>query len=169
MVYHHAHNGLHQSHVNVRTARALAHAVVRVFTSTLLEIIYEINARFIAEVAMRWPGDLERQSRLSIIEQGPEPMVRMAHPAVVCSFSVNGVAELHSRLLREGLFLEFATLWPERFNNKTNGVTPRRWLFGCNPGLSNLISRTIGPGWKSDRGKLTALMPHACDEAFQSD
>ena len=151
---------------------ALERWPVRLFQSLLprlLEIIYEINARFIAEVAMRWPGDLERQSRLSIIEQGPEPMVRMAHLAVVCSFSVNGVAELHSRLLREGLFLDFATLWPERFNNKTNGVTPRRWLFGCNPGLSDLISRTIGPGWKSDLGKLTALMPHACDEAFQRE
>lgn len=100
----------------------------------LLEIIYEINARFLAQVALRWPGDTERQRHMSIIEEGPTRMVRMAYLAIVGSFSVNGVAELHSRLLREGLFREFAELWPRKFNNKTNGVTQRRWLAMCNPG-----------------------------------
>ena len=101
----------------------------------LLEIIFEINARFLAEVAQRWPGDSERQRRMSLIEEGPEPMVRMAYLAIVGSFSVNGVAALHSRLLSEGLFRDFYELWPEKFNNKTNGVTPRRWLAWSNPPL----------------------------------
>jgi starch phosphorylase len=112
----------------------------------LLEIIYEINARFLREVAARWPGDMERQQRMSIIEEGSEPQVRMAYLAIVGSFSVNGVAELHSQLLQEGLFRDFYDLWPEKFNNKTNGVTQRRWLAWCNQGLSSLISDSIGAG-----------------------
>ncbi|MDX1252342.1 MAG: glycogen/starch/alpha-glucan phosphorylase [Gammaproteobacteria bacterium] len=134
----------------------------------LLEIIYEINARFLAQVALRWPGDTERQRRMSIIEEGPARMVRMAYLAIVGSFSVNGVAELHSRLLREGLFREFAELWPRKFNNKTNGVTQRRWLAMCNPGLNQLITEAIGGGWVTDLGQLRRLLPLADDSAFRA-
>jgi starch phosphorylase len=133
----------------------------------LLEIIYEINARFLAEVALHWPGDTERQRRMSIIEEGSEPMVRMAHLAIVGSFSINGVAELHSRLLVEGLFQDFYALWPQRFNNKTNGVTQRRWLRLCNDGLSQLISKTIGDGWVIDLSELRKLDSYADDVNFR--
>ena len=104
----------------------------------VLDIIYEINAQFLAKVAQRWPGDVERQQRLSIIEEGDNPQVRMAHLGIVGSHSVNGVAALHTELLQQGLFNDFYQLWPERFNNKTNGVTQRRWMLACNPGLSQL-------------------------------
>jgi glycogen phosphorylase len=134
----------------------------------LLEIIYEINARFLAEVARRWPGDRERLRRMSIIEEGETPQVRMAYLAIVGSFSVNGVAALHSQLLIEGLFRDFYELWPEKFNNKTNGVTPRRWLAGCNPGLARLIDATIGPDWVANLGRLQELAPRADDPAFQA-
>ncbi len=133
----------------------------------LLDIIYEINARFLGEVARKWPGDVDRLRRMSIIEEGPEPMVRMAYLAIIGSFSVNGVAELHSRLLREGLFKDFYELWPEKFNNKTNGVTPRRWLAYCNPQLRDLISETIGTGWISELSQLSRLSMHAEDPKFR--
>jgi starch phosphorylase len=133
----------------------------------LLDIIYEINARFIAEVGQRWPGDNDRVRRMSLIDEGAEPMLRMAYLAIVGSFSVNGVAELHSRLLREGLFRDFAELWPERFNNKTNGVTQRRWLAACNPDLSALISEKIGTGWKTELSELKGLAEHIDDAAFR--
>ena len=133
----------------------------------LLEIIYEINARFLAQVAQRWPGDNERLRRLSIIEEGDTPMVRMAYLAIVGSYSVNGVAELHSRLLKEGLFRDFYELWPHKFNNKTNGVTQRRWLALCNPGLSDLISERIGDGWIIRLEQLRKLAPHADDKELQ--
>jgi starch phosphorylase len=134
----------------------------------LLEIICEINARFLAEVARRWPGDSERLRRLSLIEEGDEPMVRMAYLAIVGSFSVNGVAALHSRLLTEGLFRDFFELWPEKFNNKTNGVTPRRWLAWCNPGLRELISEKIGDGWVADLEQLRRLEPLVEDPEFRA-
>ncbi len=134
----------------------------------LLEIIYEINARFLAEVARHWPGDRERLRRMSIIEEGEQPQVRMAYLAIVGSFSVNGVAALHSQLLIAGLFRDFYELWPDKFNNKTNGVTPRRWLAGCNPGLAGLIDQTIGADWVADLGKLQNLVPLADDPAFQA-
>lgn len=134
----------------------------------LLEIIYEINARFLAEVARRWPGDTDRQRRMSLIEEGPVPMVRMAYLAIVGSFSVNGVAALHSHLLTEGLFRDFHELWPEKFNNKTNGVTPRRWLARCNPGLAGLITEKIGDGWTSDLTQLARLAPLADDADFRA-
>jgi starch phosphorylase len=134
----------------------------------LLDIIYEINARFIADIGQRWPGDNDRVRRMSLIQEGPEPMIRMAYLAIVGSFSVNGVAELHSRLLCEGLFRDFAELWPERFNNKTNGVTQRRWLAACNPGLAALIDATIGEGWKTELSKLAALAEYADDPDFQA-
>ncbi|MGB5439200.1 MAG: glycogen/starch/alpha-glucan phosphorylase [Gammaproteobacteria bacterium] len=133
----------------------------------LLEIIFEINARFLAHVAQRWPGDTDRLRRLSIIEEGGNPMVCMAYLGIVGSYSVNGVAELHSQLLQEGLFRDFYELWPEKFNNKTNGVTQRRWLAMCNPGLSALINEQIGDGWITQLDKLRELAPLADDAAFQ--
>jgi starch phosphorylase len=133
----------------------------------LLEIIHEINARFLAEVSLRWPGDLDRQMRMSIIEEGDTPMVRMAYLAIVGSFSINGVADLHSRLLKEGLFRDFNEFWPHKFNNKTNGVTQRRWLTMCNPGLSGLISERIGDGWITQLDQLRKLAPCVDDAAFR--
>ncbi len=145
---------------------------VRMFRSLLprlLDIIYEINARFLAEVAQHWPGDLDRQRRMSIIEEGPEPQVRMAYLAIVGSFSVNGVAELHSQLLKEGLFKDFYELWPEKFNNKTNGVTQRRWLAYANPGLKRLIDERIGSDWVTDLGQLNQLAALADDPQFREE
>jgi starch phosphorylase len=135
----------------------------------VLEIIYEINARFLSEVSRRWPGDLDILGRMSLIQETPEKVVRMAYLAIVGSFSVNGVAELHSRLLKQGLFKHFAALWPEKFNNKTNGVTQRRWLAACNPALSSLISGRIGSGWVTDLDLLEQLKPMADDSAFQEE
>ncbi len=145
---------------------------VRLFQTVLprlLDIIYEINARFLSQVAQRWPGDQERQRRMSLIEEGPEPQVRMAYLAIVGSFSVNGVAELHSQLLREGLFRDFYELWPEKFNNKTNGVTQRRWLAYANPGLNQLISSKIGSGWVTELDQLSRLKPLAEDPEFRDE
>jgi starch phosphorylase len=134
----------------------------------LMEIIYEINARFLAEVSRRWPGDTDRLRRMSIIEEGDTPMVRMAYLAIVGSFSVNGVAELHSRLLKEGLFQDFYEMWPEKFNNKTNGVTQRRWLSMCNPGLKKLITeQIIGDAWTTDLNQLHKLAPCVEDADFR--
>ncbi|HMM47275.1 MAG TPA: glycogen/starch/alpha-glucan phosphorylase [Thiobacillaceae bacterium] len=136
-----------------------------------LEIIYEINARFLRQVAVRWPGDAARRVRMSIIEEEPVRQVRMAWLAIVGSFSVNGVAALHSRLLREGLFRDFVELWPWKFNNKTNGVTPRRWVAHANPGMSALISAEIGDEWVADLSQLERLKPLAAPEraAFQAE
>ncbi len=134
----------------------------------LMEIIYEINARFLIEVARRWPGDKERLARMSLIEEGYEPQVRMAYLAIVGSFSVNGVAELHSDLLRQGLFRDFYELWPEKFNNKTNGVTQRRWLAAANPGLARLIDASIGPAWVTRLDELRRLAPLADDAEFRA-
>ncbi len=127
----------------------------------MLEIIYEINARFLRQVSLKWPGDIERQKRMSIIEEGSQRYVRMAWLAIVGSFSVNGVAALHSQLLRDGLFHDFYQLWPEKFNNKTNGVTPRRWVAYANPGMSALISETIDASWVADLSQLERLKPYA--------
>jgi len=133
----------------------------------LLEIIYEINARFLSRVADRWPGDVERQRRMSIIEEGPEPRVRMAFLGIVGSFSVNGVAALHTRLLTSGLFRDFYEYSPQRFNNKTNGVTPRRWLSHCNPGLKALLDDTLGDGWICHLDELARLGSRADDADFR--
>ena len=133
----------------------------------LLDIIYEINARFLAQVAHRWPGDVERQRRMSLIEEGSDPHVRMAYLGIVGSFSVNGVAALHTDLLKRGLFKDFYAFWPEKFNNKTNGVTPRRWLAHCNPGLKNLIDDKIGKEWVCQLDQLEGLRKFADDSAFQ--
>lgn len=134
----------------------------------LMQIIFEINARFLDEVSLRWPGDNQRIERMSLIQEGPTRLVRMSYLAIVGSYSVNGVAELHSRLLRRGLFRDFAELWPDKFNNKTNGVTQRRWLAACNTGLAALITSRIGDGWITDLDQLTALEPLAEDSDFQA-
>ncbi|WP_296806292.1 glycogen/starch/alpha-glucan phosphorylase [Thiocapsa sp.] len=149
---------------------ALERWPVRLFERLLpriLQIIYEVNARFLAEVATRWPGDNDRQRRMSLIEEGYESQVRMAYLAIVGSFSVNGVAGLHSQLLVEGLFRDFYELWPDKFNNKTNGVTPRRWLAMCNPGLRELLNETIGTEWVRDLGQLERLAPYAENADFR--
>ncbi len=132
----------------------------------ILEIIYEINARFLAQVAQAWPGDVAKQQALSLIEEGPDPQVRMAYLAIVGSFSVNGVAALHTELLKEGLFKTFYELWPEKFNNKTNGVTPRRWLAHCNPKLTQLISNKIGESWVGEFSQISQLRRYFDDATF---
>jgi glycogen phosphorylase len=132
----------------------------------ILDIIREINARFLGEVARHWPGDTERQKRMSILSEGPWAQVRMAHLAVVGSYSVNGVAALHSHLLTRHLFHDFHEHTPEKFNNKTNGVSPRRWLAHCNPGLSGLITTTIGPGWLTSLDRISELNSLRKDSNF---
>jgi glycogen phosphorylase len=134
-----------------------------------LQIIYEINHHFLQQVAQVWPGDVERLRRMSIIEEGATKQVRMAHLAIVGSHSVNGVARLHSELVKSSLVPDFYQLWPERFNNKTNGITPRRWLLKANPQLSALIGETVGPDWVTDLFALKALEPYAEDSSFQAE
>ncbi|HEX5337941.1 MAG TPA: glycogen/starch/alpha-glucan phosphorylase [Gallionella sp.] len=144
---------------------------VRMFGSLLprlLEIIYEINARYLTQVARQWPGDTDRLRRMSIIEEGAESQIRMAYLAIVASFSVNGVAALHSRLLEQTLFRDFYELWPKKFNNKTNGVTQRRWLAWANPTLGKLITDKIGDGWTTDLAQLQRLAPYADDPVFRA-
>ncbi|MEZ4225579.1 MAG: glycogen/starch/alpha-glucan phosphorylase [Polyangiaceae bacterium] len=133
-----------------------------------LQIIYEINDRFLREVRARFPGDQGRVQRMSLIQEGPERQVRMAHLAIVGAHRVNGVSGLHSRLLREQLFRDFHEFYPAKFTNQTNGVTPRRWLMKCNPGLSALITDRIGPAWKSQLSALEGLEAHADDPEFQA-
>jgi glycogen phosphorylase len=132
-----------------------------------LEIIHEINRRFLDEVRHRYPGDDARAARLSLIEEGAEEKVRMANLAIVGSHSTNGVAEIHSKLLRTTTVKDLAEMFPERFNNKTNGVTPRRWLLLANPALAGTISEAIGNGWVTDLGELRRLTPFADDAAFR--
>jgi len=131
------------------------------------EIVLEINRRLLDDVGRRYPGDGQRQQRMSLIEEGPSRKVRMAHLAVVGSHSTNGVAEIHSGLLRAHVLKDFADIYPERFNNKTNGVTPRRWLKLANPGLAALITEAIGDGWVTDLALLRGLAPLAEDAAFR--
>jgi len=133
-----------------------------------LEIIYEINRRFLDSVRRRYPGDEARVQRVSLIEESPMRRVRMAHLAVVGSHSTNGVAQIHSDLLRRNVLRDFAELYPERFNNKTNGVTPRRWLQQANPYLSALITQTIGKEWITDLSALRKLLPHAEDAGLRA-
>ncbi|HWM85588.1 MAG TPA: glycogen/starch/alpha-glucan phosphorylase [Kofleriaceae bacterium] len=132
-----------------------------------LQLIYEINQRFLRQVQIHAPGDEERRRRMSIIGESPQKHVRMAHLAVVGSHSVNGVAELHTRLLRNQLMADFAEMWPERFNNKTNGVTPRRWLLLSNPRLAEAITRRIGKAWVTDLEQLAGLAPLSGDAGFR--
>ena len=133
----------------------------------LAEIIFEINKRFLDEVAEKFPDDPALLKRVSLIEEGHQQQFRMAFLSIVGSFSVNGVAALHSDLLKSGLFADFYKIWPERFNNKTNGVTQRRWLSHCNPGLRELLDETIGTEWESNLEKISALKPLADDADFR--
>jgi len=132
-----------------------------------LQIIFEINKHFLKEVEATWPGDLEKVRKLSLIEERDHQMVRMANLSVVGCHSVNGVAALHTQLLKSDLFPEFNALYPKKFNNKTNGITPRRWLLACNPRLSELITSKIGRGWESNLDELRGLEPYAKDPDFQ--
>jgi len=134
-----------------------------------LEIIYEINRRFLGSVRERFPGDEERIKRVSVIEETPERKVRMANLAIVGTHSTNGVAAIHSDLLRKITVKDLAEMFPERFNNKTNGVTPRRWLLLCNPALSSVITEAIGDGWATDLGELRQLVPLADDSGFRKE
>jgi starch phosphorylase len=134
-----------------------------------LQIIYDINSRLMQQVEIRWPGDDGKKRVCSLIEEHGSKMVRMAQLAVVGSHAVNGVAALHSALLQKDLFPEFAELFPGRFQNKTNGITPRRWLLKANPRLSALITEKIGPGWPRDLDQLRQLERLADDPRFQDE
>lgn len=133
-----------------------------------LEIIYEINHRFMAEVEKKWPGDNAMKAKLSIIEESNEKMVRMGNLSVIGSFAVNGVAEIHSRLVKQDLFPEFDQLYPGKLTNVTNGITPRRWLKACNPLLSDLISKKIGSDWPLQLNTLDNLSEYADNKTFQN-
>jgi starch phosphorylase len=132
-----------------------------------LEIIYEINRRLLDDVRSRYPGEQQRVARMSLIEEGAERKVRMANLAIVGSHSTNGVAAIHSELLRTTTVRDFAGMFPDRFNNKTNGVTPRRWLLQCNPPLATTITEAIGDGWIIDLIQLARLKPLAEDKGFR--
>ena len=136
------------------------------FMPRQLEIVYEINRRFLSDVRGRFPGDEGRVARVSLIEDGPQRNVRMANLAIVGSHSTNGVAAIHSELLRTRTVKDLAEIFPERFNNKTNGVTPRRWLLLANPALSSAITEAIGDGWVTDLSQLRKLTPLAADRGF---
>jgi len=131
-----------------------------------LQIIYEINGRFLHDISARYPGDVARLRRMSLIEEEGEKHIRMAYLAIVGSTCVNGVAQLHTEILRQTLFRDFHDLWPERFSNKTNGITQRRWLLKANPGLASLITAAIGPGWVTDLEQLRELEDYANDPDF---
>jgi glycogen phosphorylase len=132
-----------------------------------LEIIYEIDRRFVAEAASVKSDDASRSSEISIIAEGHETQVRMAHLAIIGSHSVNGVSKLHTELLKARVVPEFCALWPQRFNNKTNGVTHRRWLLMANPGLARLLDETIGDGWRMNLERTRELERFAGDPEFQ--
>ena len=131
-----------------------------------LQIIYEINGRHLQRVSSYHPGDIERLRRMSLIEEGGERFVRMANLAIVGSSAVNGVAKLHTEILRKTLFKDFYEMWPERFSNKTNGITQRRWLLKANPGLATLITNAIGPEWITKLDRLRELEKFADDANF---
>lgn len=133
----------------------------------LLEIVYEINRRFLETVRRKFPGDEARVARMSLIDEHGDKKIRMAHLSTVGSHAVNGVAGLHSTLLRQTVLRDFAEMWPERFLNVTNGVTPRRFMLLSNPGLASLLDETIGKGWVTDLTRLKALDAYAGDRAFQ--
>ncbi len=132
-----------------------------------LQIIYEINLRFLEEAAKEFPGDNDRLRRMSIVEEGDVKKIRMAHLAIIGSHSVNGVSELHTKLLKTRLFRDFYDIYPEKFNNKTNGVTQRRWLKKANEALSGLITDTIGDKWVTDLYRLEKLLPFKDDKGFR--
>lgn len=131
-----------------------------------LQIIFDINSRFLEEVSSRYPGDLDKLRSMSVIEEGGEQSIRMANLAVIGSTHVNGVAEIHSRILKEVIFKDFAEMWPGKFTNMTNGITQRRWLRFCNRPLARLITSRIGDGWITDLFKLRDLEKFIEDEEF---
>ena len=132
-----------------------------------LQIVYEINRRFLDAVVTRYPGDERRVERVSLVEEGDERKIRMANLAIVGAHSTNGVAGIHSELLRTVTVRDLAEMFPERFSNKTNGVTPRRWLLLCNPALARTITGAIGDGWITDLSELSRLRPLAEDQGFR--
>ena len=132
-----------------------------------LEIIYEINRRLLDEVRHRFPGDEGRVERVSLVEEGSQRKIRMANLAIVGTHSTNGVAAVHSNLLRTTTVKDLAEMFPERFNNKTNGVTPRRWLLEANPALARAITQVIGERWTTELSQLNKLKPFAGDPAFR--
>src|SRR5690606_36457555 len=134
-----------------------------------LHIILDLNDRFLETVSTRWPGDDERRRRLSLVDEQGERKVRMMNLSLIGSHAVNGVSELHSRLLREQLVPDFAALWPERFQNKTNGVTQRRWMLRANPPLAGLLTRLLGDRWLTDLEALRELESRVDDDAFLSE
>ncbi len=134
-----------------------------------IEIIFEINKRFLEQVEKQWPGDVHKKQFLSLIEEGGTQMVRMANLSVVGSHSVNGVAALHTQLLKTNLMPDFDKMFPGKFNNKTNGITPRRWLLACNPGLSDLITSKIGHGWERNLDLLRGIEAFTEDQQFAAD
>ncbi|MDD2600316.1 MAG: glycogen/starch/alpha-glucan phosphorylase [Kiritimatiellae bacterium] len=131
-----------------------------------MQIIYEINGRFLKNVALKWPGDLNRLASMSIIAESGERSVRMANLAIVGSSAVNGVAALHSEIIKNTLFKDFYDIYPSHFSNKTNGITPRRWLLKANPGLADLITQKIGTGWVTQLDELRKLEEFTTDAAF---
>lgn len=131
-----------------------------------LQIVFDINAGFLKQLTEHNGHDVEAMRRLSLVNEDGERRVRMAYLAVVASYSINGVSELHSQLMRQSIFADFAKLWPERFNNKTNGVTPRRWLAQANPALTALLDQRVGTGWRRDLSQLQALRHMADQPAF---
>ncbi|PIF76285.1 glycogen phosphorylase [Variovorax sp. 54] len=131
-----------------------------------LQIIYDINAKFLATVTQKVGNDVELMRRLSLVDEAGERRVRMAYVAVLASHSINGVSGLHSELMKQSIFSDFAKIFPERFNNKTNGVTPRRWLAQANPPLAGLLDQRIGKGWRRDLSQLEALRPMVAQPAF---
>ncbi len=132
-----------------------------------LQIIYEINRRFLIDVGRRFPGDFDKMRNMSLIEEGQEKMIRMANLAIVGSHSINGVAAIHTGILKDRLFRDFYEMSPERFNNKTNGITPRRWLKKANPPLSGLITEKIGDKWVTDLDEIEKIIPLAEDREFR--
>jgi starch phosphorylase len=150
-------------------AEALERWPVALFERLLprhLQIIYEINRRFLRTVSIKYPHDGARLARMSLIEEGADKKVRMAHLAIVGSHAVNGVAALHTELLKRDVVRDFAEMSPEKFSNKTNGVSPRRWLYACNPRLSAAITEVLGPDWPTDLDRLEQLEKLADDPAF---
>ncbi|MBL8442627.1 MAG: glycogen/starch/alpha-glucan family phosphorylase, partial [Zoogloeaceae bacterium] len=133
-----------------------------------LRIIFDINADFLANVSETHVNDAELMRRISLVDESGERRVRMGYLAVVASHSINGVSALHSELMKQSIFADFARLWPERFNNKTNGVTPRRWLGQANPALATLLDQRLGGAWRSDLEALHALAEHADNRDFLS-
>ena len=133
-----------------------------------LDLIYLINFFFLEKVKKRYPGDDAKVMRMSIVEEGYDKKIRMAFLSIVCSHCVNGVAALHSDLLRKTIFKDFDEMFPGKIQNKTNGVTPRRWLHACNPQLSSLIADTIGPAdeWMTNLTSLRELSAYSQDQEF---